>query len=50
MAKFYIFLILQNHRKLMWQKQQQVRSHMACTPFLILGPVYMEVGDTRQVR
>ena len=36
MAKFYIFLILQNDRKLMWQKQQQVRSHMACAPFLIL--------------
>ena len=29
-AKFYRFLILQNDRKLMWQKEQQVGSHMAC--------------------
>ena len=28
-AKFYRFLILQSDRKLMWQKQQQVGSHMA---------------------
>ena len=29
-AKFYRFLILQNDRKLMWQKEQQVGNHMAC--------------------
>ena len=29
-AKFYLFLILQSDRKLMWRKQQQVGSHMAC--------------------
>ena len=26
-------LILQNDWKLVWQKQRQVGSHMACTPF-----------------
>ena len=34
--KFYWLLILQNDRKLMWQKQQQVGSPMACAPFLNL--------------
>ena len=33
-AKFYWVLILQNDRKIMWQKQQQVGSHMACAPFV----------------
>ena len=28
-AKFSGFLIVQNDRKLMWQKEQQVGSHMA---------------------
>ena len=35
-AKFYRFLILQNDRKLMWQKQQHVGRHMACAPFVYL--------------
>ena len=35
-AKFYWFLILQNDRKFMWQKEQQVGSHMACAPFVKL--------------
>ena len=34
MAKFYWFLILQKDRKLMWQKQQQVGSHIAFAPFV----------------
>ena len=32
-AKFYWFLRLQNDRKFMGQKQQQVGSHMACASF-----------------
>ena len=35
-SKFYWFLILQNDRKLMWQKQQQVGGHMACAPLVNL--------------
>ena len=36
MLDFIIFLVLQNDRKLMWQKQQQVGSYMACAPFVNL--------------
>ena len=36
LAKFYKLLILQSNQNLMWQKQQQVGSHMACTPFVNL--------------
>ena len=35
-AKLYRFVNLQNDRKLMWQKQQQVVSHMECAPFVNL--------------
>ena len=43
-AKFYWFLTLQNDWKLMWQKQQQLASHMACTVFVKLVEWKFESG------